>query len=143
MSDTRIKLTGGQAALVNAVLIVIAGVQFVRLQTTLDEKAKDTIRFQIYLDYAGESSELIEQAKKEEQSPESVEKLLKHVQNLDTITIISLKARKSGNDIVVRAEFTIDGKPQKTRYFLMKPSLIGQWTVKRETSALSYYATFW
>ena len=143
MSDTRIKLTGGKAALVIAVLIVVAGIQFVRLQTTLDEKAKDAIRFQIYLNYAGESSELIEQAKKEELSAESVEKLLKHVKILDTIAITALKARKSGKDVVVRAEFTIDGKLQKTRYFLMKPSFIGQWTVKRETSALSYYATFW
>lgn len=143
MSETRIKLIGRKAVLVIAVLIVIAGIQFVRLQTTVDEKAKDAIRFQIYLDYADESSELIEQAKKKELSSESVEKLLKHVKSLDTIAITSLKARKSGEDIVVRAEFMIDGRPQEARYFLMKPYLIGQWTVKGETSALSYYATFW
>ena len=143
MSETRINVTGGKALIAIAVLIIIAGIQFVRLQTMVDDTAKDALRIRLYMEYGGTSSKLIEQAKQEGPQSESVEQLLKHTQDLDTIAITSFKARKSGKDVVVRVEFTIDGNPQKTRYFIMEPSLIGQRKVKRETSVLWYYATFW
>ncbi len=143
MNETRINVTGGKAVIAIAVLIIIAGIQFIRLQTMVDDTAKDALRVRLYMEHSGESSELIEQAKQEGPTSESFERLLKQIQHLDTIAITSLKARKSGKDVVVRVEFTIDGKSQKTKYFIMEPSLIGQREVKQETSALWYYATFW
>ena len=143
MSDTRINLTGGKAALVIAVLILIAVIQFTRLQMPVDEESKDAVRILLSMEYAGESGEWDERAEPGAPTSESFEKPVRNRQGPDNVSITSFKARKSGKDVIVRVEFAIDGKAKEIRYFHMQSFPAGQRKIKGETSALSYYATFW
>src|SRR5690606_9983851 len=71
-------------------------------------------------------------------TPEGVDSLLAS----QKVSFASIKARGKPDDMVVRAEVLVDGKPPTTgesdRYYRMPYSSIAGWRMKRETCAFAY-----
>lgn len=139
----KIQLTGRKALVVLFIVLAIGGYRYYTRQTTVDAGAKEKIQTWLFSEYARKALGKIKTEGIENLTEAEVEGVL----NLEKIQIKSIKARGRRDDVVVRVEFMVDGKPppdgKSVRYFKMRHSLITGWSMKRNTTALSYYLKLW
>ncbi len=148
MPEIGFKPTGWNAVLLLIAILCLAVFQHYRLRTQVDRKAADAIRSHLYSTYAGRISGMLDRAREDGLwQAEDTENIISYGEALNAIDFTSLTARKSGNDVMVKAIFTLDSTPppdgKSVRYFVMQPSLIGTWRVKWETTAWRYRLTLW
>lgn len=133
-----VNLRGWKA--IAAILVVLAA-SFAKYQLsyrTLEDKLRETIRTELAREY-------LETADIEKDSPEKfTQKTEEMLKNVERIGFRSIKARGKDDDVVVRMEVLVDGKPpagkSPVRYFRMEYSVLTGWRYLNETSAFSYYA---
>jgi hypothetical protein len=74
-----------------------------------------------------------------------IEEMVKQI-SLDSVRIVSIKARGKGDDVSVRVEITVDGKDppddRRIRYFRMSHSTLIGWQYEYEIGKWRYNLTF-
>lgn len=137
------KVSGGKAIAVIALLAGLAAFKFVAQSSTLGDHATAQIKFHLASEYTRFSLPEIQQAA---QSPsvsiDQVTDLVTKI-NPDNIEIISIAARGSGDEVIVRVEVQVAGGDppdgRRVRYFKMRHSMVTGWTVRNPATAVSYY----
>lgn len=123
------------------VLILAIGAFYVWRTTAaradLEQGAAQELRIWLRAEYA---RQYLSRAEEGQPLPPALTDSILAAQN---ITFPSIKARGTHNDMVVRAEFLLDGKPppdgKNVRYYRMTYSMVTGWIMKAETYAFSYY----
>ena len=133
----QIRLTGVRALLLAIVLLGFGGWRSVTAYADLDEGAAQELSAWLKGEYARAQLRGITDVNT--LTPAGVDSLLAS----QKVSFASIKARGKPEDMVVRAEVLVDGKPPTTgesvRYYRMSYSTITGWRMKRETFAFAYY----
>jgi hypothetical protein len=131
-----VTLTGWPAVVVIILAVGIYGLTFVVSRKSLDDEALAPIELQLRGEY---TSALLPAVDPAAPDPEAVERL----KDLDELELVSVSARGSGEDVVVRVEPRIHGQVppdgKEVRYYRMSYSTLTGWRVRHETTAFSYY----
>jgi hypothetical protein len=138
--NARVELKGWKAVAALAVIAAVLAGKFLAERSTLESEAADEIKFWLRSEYLSHGMQDFDLDSMTEQEAEArAEELL----SFDDVVFTSIKARGRGDNIVVRVEVEVAGKPPPTgdpvRYFKMTHSTVTGWRVKWETTALSYY----
>jgi len=134
------ELKGWKAIAVLAVIAAIVGGKFLLEHRTLGTEAAEALKLELQGEYlSGATAGLDLDAMSDSEMQAKGEELL----GLARLDLPSIKARGSGDDVVVRVEIRVDGKEppdgRSVRYYRMSHSSITGWRVRSETTALSYY----
>lgn len=134
-----IYLQGWKAiAVIAGLAVLFLGFRTVQYKSV--DEAADTIELWLVAEYTSVELEVLKDKGEDHcLTEEDAQSLLK----AGRIEITSVHARGSGDDTVVRVEFTINGEEPpdgaSPRYYYMNYSTITGWTMDFETSAMSYY----
>jgi hypothetical protein len=131
-----VTLTGWPAVVAIILAVGIYGLAFVASRKALDDEALAPIRLQLQGEYA---SALLPAVNPAAPDSEAVARLTE----LDQLELVSVSARGSGEDVVVRVEPRINGRVppdgKEVRYYRMSYSTLTGWRMRYETTAFSYY----
>ena len=147
MSEIKIQLKGIHAVIALVALAGFFGYKYYNVQTTLDTEGAEVLKNFIRGDYLSHAMIGIQATDFKAGNIEDIEKKVQKVLGAGKIDFFSLKARGTSNDIIVRAEISVNGKPPETgkavRYFRMEYyTITGHWRVHREVTAFSYHSKF-
>lgn len=141
MSEIKIRVTGWKAILVLVVAVAFVGYRYVAMRTTLATEAADELRLWLAAGYISQGLPALQEAV-ERGDREAAATQAQDLVAQERIEFASIGARGSRDDVVVRVEILVDGKPppdgRQVRYFRMRHSLVTGWTMRYETSALAY-----
>lgn len=140
-----IKLTGVNALIVIVAIVAIGGYQVVLGRGALDSEVTEKIKMELMPEYLGPHIEnarrALEAGDMDEVTASTDEILGKRLE------FKSLSARGSGDNVIVRAEVLINGRPPEdgkaVRYFKFRYSHIAGWRLLYETWWPSYYLKLW
>ncbi|MFH2202810.1 MAG: hypothetical protein ABIJ96_06835 [Elusimicrobiota bacterium] len=149
--EIKVQLKGPQAIMAVLVLIGIGGFQWVRLGVNFPTggPAEEVKHWVVNTYHGGELEEALDEAAENltEDAGKKVLAAAAKQQALSKVEITGLSVRRSGkNEYVVRVDFLLDGRPppdgKGQRYLRVENRSPGGWFVRHETSAFSYYSTF-
>ncbi len=149
--EIKVQLKGPQAILAILVLIGAGGFQWVRLGVSWPGGGPDTaIKSWIANEYSGELAEALDEEMAKEIKDVDVKKLMAAVakeQATNNVDVTKMSARRTGkNKYVVRIEFLLGNEPppdgKGTRYLRITKRSSGGWFVDNESSAFTYYSSF-
>ena len=147
MNDFKINVTGWKVIPLLLVVLAIVVYKYNVMNTTLDAGGKQAIKTWVLSRYIARGLDSFEEQNIDEMTSKQAERAVDHFLNLNKIDINSIKARGKGDDIIVRAEITVDGKTppdgKSVRYFRMEHSMITGWRMKTETTSLWYHLKLW
>ncbi|NIM51607.1 MAG: hypothetical protein GTN62_12330 [Gemmatimonadales bacterium] len=141
MSEIKIRLTGWKAILVLVVAVAFVGYRYVAMRTTLATEAAAELRLWLAAGYISQGLPALQEAV-ERGDQEAAAAQAQNIVAQERIEFTSIGARGGRDDVVVRVEILVDGKPppdgRQVRYFRMRHSLVTGWMMRYETSALAY-----
>lgn len=137
-----IRLTGWKALVGVVVLVGFVGYRYAAMRATLATDAADELRLWLAGEYQAAGLPELERALAAGDRA-AAERSAAEIIARDRISFRDLRARGEPNDVVVRAEIAVDGRPPPVggavRYFRMQYSTLTGWRLARETTALSYH----
>ncbi len=140
----------GGVLLALALAGAVAAAQFLFLTASLDAKAKAPIIEEILSRRVSQLGAQLSKVQESGLGSKEAAEIIAKAAEKPKIEIVSLTARRSGEDkYIARAQYTVNGKaPEDGKdviYLAMESRMIGDWRVKWESSAFSYYTTlnFW
>ena len=136
-----IQLTGKTAIIVAVIVIAFGLFNYSKMQKSLDTDAKKEIityiQFEILREYVPSLTEAFKTG-----NPDVADLSEEMLKKKDSIQIVSLKARGSKEDVIIKAEILIDNKipsnGKSIRYYRCEYSNLLGWRVNSETSSWSY-----
>ena len=137
-----IQLTGKTAIIVAIIVIAFGIFNYSKMQKSLDNAAKKEIityiQFEILREYVPSLTEAVKTG-----DPAVTELSEEMLRKKDSIQIVSIKARGSKKDVIIKAEVLIDGKipsnGKSIKYYSCEYSNLLGWRVNYETSSFSYH----
>ncbi len=142
MTERTIRLTGWKALVALAVLAGFLGYRSYAMRATLATEAADELRLWLGAEYQAAGLPALERALAAGDRA-AAERSATEILARDRIAFVDLRARGTPDDVVVRAEIAVDGRPPPVgaavRYFRMQYSAVTGWRLARETTAVSYY----
>jgi len=131
--------------------LLIAGMIFVftqvKMRSTIGTEAIDALRPWIVARFMREALADLEGKSYAELTQEEVETLGDNLQAASRVDIRSIQAKGHGENVVVRVEVWVDGKPPRDgktiRYYAMNYSAVSGWTFSSEVGPLSYWVELW
>jgi len=141
MTDRTIRLTGWKALAALVILAGFVGYRYYAMRTTLATEAADELRMWLAAEYQAAGLPELERALAAGDRA-AAERSAAEIIARDRIAFVDVRARGEPDDLVVRAEIAVDGRPPPVggavRYFRMRYSTVTGWRLERETTALSY-----
>lgn len=141
--EMKIKLTGWKAVALILIVLAVLGWRFTASRKTLGTEAAGVVRHWLIAEYARKN---LAGWTEEEKNFDNVEKSGEKAQALLAATrvkILSIKARGSGEDVVVKVKVEVDGKTppdgESVRYFRMSHSPLIGWQMERSTGSWAWY----
>ena len=145
MSEIKFKLTGWRAIVVLLGVLAFLVYRYNALHTTVATGAAEELRFWLAAEYIAAGLPALEQAV-ESADPAAAELQAQDVLARERIEFTELSARGTPDDVVIRAEISVDGHAppvgDPVRYFRMKHSMVTGWRMQHEVHAISYYLKF-
>lgn len=129
----QLRLKGGSALALGIAILGFAGWRTATARADLDTGAADELAVWIGAEHTRDQLRGIESA--DELTPAKVDSLLAS----GNVTFASIRARGAPDDMIVRAEVLIDGRPDRIRYYRMSHDPMSGWRVNGESSAVLYY----
>lgn len=131
----QVRISGGRAIVLAIALLAFGGWRSMTAYADLEAGAAEELSQWLRAEYAREQLRGVESV--DALTPAKVDSLLAS----QNVTFPSLKARGGPDDMVVRAEVRVGGRPpaEPVRYYRMTYSTITGWRMKRETYAFAYY----
>ncbi|MDH3290514.1 MAG: hypothetical protein OEO20_08245 [Gemmatimonadota bacterium] len=141
MAERTIRLTGWKALAALVVLAGFVGYRYSAMRATLATEAADELRMWLAAEYQAAGLPELERALAAGDRA-AAERSAAEIIARDRISFVDLRARGKPDDLVVRAEIAVDGRPPPVggaiRYFRMRYSTVSGWRLVRETTVLSY-----
>ncbi|MEW5736645.1 MAG: hypothetical protein AB1921_17505 [Thermodesulfobacteriota bacterium] len=141
--EMKIKLTGWKAVVAILVLLGLLGWRYAESRRTLGTEAADVVRHWLVAEYTRNN---LATWTPEERSFDNKEEAAQKAQELlaaSRVTILSIQARGSGDDVVVRVEVQVDGKTppdgRSVRYFRMSHSALIGWQMRYDAGPWAWY----
>ena len=135
-----IKLKGWKAIAVLVVIAVVVVGKYRMERATLETGATEEIKLYLRGEY---TSLVLKGVDTDRMTAEELQAKGEELLKLEDIQFTSVKARGSGDDIVVRVEVQVSGRDppdgKRVRYYRMSHSTVTGWQVRGEITALSYY----
>ena len=136
-----IQLTGKTAIIVAVIVIAFGLFNYSKMHQSLDTDAKKEIityiQYEILREYVPSLTEAFKTG-----NPAANELSEEMLKKRDSIQIVSLKAKGSKKDVIIKAEVLIDGKVpsngKSIRYYRCEYSNLLGWRINYETSSWSY-----
>ena len=141
--NTLVQMKGWKALLVLVLAAGLWGFSQLKAARTLDTEAVAAVRPWLTAALAREALGNTSPADVRALSEDELRRLSEAFLETQRLQIVSIQAHGSGEDIVCRVEFLVDGHPPRTgktpRYFDMNYSLATGWICRGETTAFAYY----
>jgi len=142
-----LSVRGWKAAAVLAVLAAACGLHQWRLRATLATEAVEALKPWIAGRFMEAALHEVEGRPLAQLSPAERNALARRLLAARRIEVRSIQARGLGEDVVVRVEVFVDGRPppdgQTVRYYRMSYSTLLGWTFRQEVGPLSYWLALW
>lgn len=142
MRERTVRLTGWKALVALVVLAGFVGYRYYAMRATMATEAADELRLWLAAEYQAAGLPELEHALATGDRA-AAQRSATEIIARDRIVFIGLEGRGKPDDLVVRAEISVDGRPppvgSAVRYFRMQYSAVTGWRLTRETTAVSYY----
>lgn len=131
------RLKGLPAILLCVALAVFGGFRSLTAGADLEPQVAQELARRLGAEYVGQQ---LRGVAVEDLTPAKVDSVLAS----QNVTFASIDARGRRNDMVVRAEILVDGRPpadgSHVRYYRVSHGAVTGWRVERETTAFAYYS---
>lgn len=147
MPKTKIRFSGRNGVIALGIVVAFVVIRFLSLTPSNDMELRTKILVDLQSDIGNEVGKLIQKNTKKNDYSElagSVSELTTEDPTIHRIWVSkSLFGLSSSAKAIVKVDFSMpNSDKRRIRYYRAKDSMVGGWTIGRETTVIAYYLNF-